>query len=117
MKSLRLASGAWILAAIVAGAQGAFIVGLAEENTAGLLLIAGALLAVGTGIFGFKRPTTRFARWSVLLTIVWVLVSLATVPLTLMAGTDQIAFGAVPAVLPLVAGLASLPFASRRGPE
>lgn len=61
MNSLRLASGAWILAAIVAGAQGAFIVGLAKVSTAGLLLIAGALLAVGTGIFGFMRPTARSA--------------------------------------------------------
>lgn len=52
-----------------------------------------------------------------LLAIVWVLVSLATVPLTLMAGTDQIAFGAVPAVLPLVAGPASLSWASRGLPE
>lgn len=116
MKLLRLAAIAWILAAIVAGLLGAFVLGLGEhpeERAMGLLLAVGALLAAGTGIVGVLRPTTAFARWSVLLAVTWVAGSSVVAP-GLRFESDRIVLGWLPAVLPVVAGLASLSVATRR---
>lgn len=119
MKSLRLASVAWILSAIVAGLLGAFLLGMGEhpeERTMGLFLAAGALLAAGSGTVGVMRPSTAFARWSVLLAVVWVIGSIVFVP-RLGFESDRLLLGVLPAMLPVVAGLASLSWASRRLPE
>jgi hypothetical protein len=119
MKSSRLASFGWIVGAIVAGFLGAFLWGLSERPEGvlgGQLLVGGALLAAGTGILGLRRPTTMLARWSVVLAVAIVVVSAVRVP-TFMFESDRVVFGWLPAVLPVVAGLLSLPGAIRRGPD
>ena len=119
MKSLRLAGVAWILSAIVAGLLSAFLLGLGEhpeESGIGLFLAVGALLAAGSGTVGVMRPSTAFARWSVLLAVGWVIGSIVFVP-RLGFESDRLVFGVLPAILPVVAGLASLSWARRRLPE
>jgi hypothetical protein len=119
MKSSRLASIAWILGAIAAGFLGAFLWGyseLPEDVAGGQLLVGGALLAAGTGILGLLRPTTMLARWSVVLAVALVVVSGVRAPM-FMFESDSVVFGWLPAVLPAVAGLLSLPGATRRGPD
>ena len=116
MKSLRPASVVWILAAIVAGLLGAFLLGLGEhpdERAMGLFLAAGALLGAGTGILGLIRPTTALARWSVLLAVLWVIGSVVVVP-ALRSESTRVVLGLLPAVLPVVAGVASLSRAVQR---
>ncbi len=119
MKLLRLAAIAWILAAIISGLLAAFLLGMGEhpeERTMGLLLAVGALLAAGSGTVGAARPTTAFARWSVLVAVAWVAGAIVVAP-GLRFGSDRIAFGWLPALLPVAAGLASLSRAARRAPE
>lgn len=118
MKSLRLAGIAWILAAIVAGLLGAFILGLGERpegRTQGLLLCASAVLAGGTGLLGLRWPSTTLARWSVLLTVGWLIASIVGIP-WYQNGQDLVVLVLLPAVLPVVAGLSSL-WSLRRGPQ
>lgn len=116
----RLSGIAWILAGSGAGLLGAFLIGMAERpegQTQGRLLVVGALLGVGTGIIALRRrlPSGMMAAWSVLLALVWVIASLVGMP-TYQSGRDALVFVLLPAILPVVAGLASLRDARRRSP-
>lgn len=108
----RLPGVAWILAAGVAGFLGAFLLGMAERpegQTQGGLLVVGALLGGGTGIIWLRRPrpSRMLAMWSVLLAIGWVLVAVVGMP-WYQSGRDALVLVLLPAVLPILAGLASL---------
>jgi multisubunit Na+/H+ antiporter MnhB subunit len=116
----RLPGIAWILAAGVAGFLGAFLLGMAERpegQTQGRLLVAGALLAAGTGIIWLRRPrpSRRLAIWSVLLATGWVIAAVVGMP-WYQHGRDALAFVLLPAAPPILAGLASLRDARRGSP-
>ena len=116
----RLPGIAWILAAGVAGFLGAFLLGMAERpegQTQGRLLVAGALLGAGTGIVWLRRPrpSRMLAMWSVLLAIGWVVAAVVGMP-WYQYGRDALVFVLLPAVLPILAGLASLRDARRGSP-
>lgn len=114
----RLPGIAWILAAGVAGFLGAFLIGMAETpegQTEGRLLVAGALLGAGTGIVWLRRPSRMLAIWSVLLAIGWVIAAVVGMP-WYQYGRDAVVFVLLPAVLPILAGLASLRDARRGSP-
>lgn len=101
---------------MIPGLLAALLLGMGEhpeERTMGLMLAVGALLAAGSGIVGVAQPTTAFARWSVLLAVARIAGAIVVAP-GLRFGSDRIAFGWLPAVLPVAAGLASLPSAVRR---
>lgn len=112
MARSRLPGIAWILAAAVAGILGAFMLGMGETpegQVQGRLLVAGALLAASTGIIWLRRPRPprMLAIWSVLLAVGWVLAAVVGMP-WFQYGLDALAFVLLPAVLPVLAGLASL---------
>ncbi len=123
MMLYRLAGIAWILAAIVAGLLAAFLLIGGQwpgERELGLPLIAGALIAAGNGILGLFRSSPRVALWSVASAVAWVAVSVVVWVAVWVVGapilaneSNLVVFGLLPAVLPVLAALASL--LARRG--
>ena len=115
---MRLAGIAWVLAALVAGFVAALLLGIGErpgERWLGVALGLGALVAGVTGIRTLWRPSPIVARWSVLAALAWVVASALLAPADLHED-DRDTLLWLPAVLPVLAGLASLYAARSRGP-
>jgi hypothetical protein len=113
---LRLTSVTWIVAAIVAGALAALLLGIGEhppERAVGLHLAAGAVIALATGLLGVSRPSSSLAMWSVALAVVWVSVSLLDAP-AIKFDSDRLLLVALPAIFPVLAGITALFSLSRR---
>ena len=117
MRALRVASVAWIVAALVAAPLNAFVLGFVDDGSALPIVkleLAGAAVAAVTGVVGLRRPSVAFARWSLLLGLAWLVASFLGAP-AYRFSADQNVFVWLPAVAPLVAGGASLYWLTRSG--
>ena len=117
MTALRVAAVAWIVAALVAAPLNAFVLGFADDGNSLPIVkleLGGAGVAAVTGVVGLRRPSIAFARWSVLLALLWLVASFLGAP-AYRFSADQSIFVWLPAVAPLVAGGASLFWLARSG--
>ena len=117
MTALRVASVAWIVAALIAAPLNAFVLAMADDGSSLPIVkleLGGAVVAAVTGVVGLRRPSIAFARWSVLLALVWLVASFLGAP-AYRFPSDQNVFVWLPALAPLIAGAASLFSLTRSG--